>query len=511
MKKSILDGEVNWTLIERNTSGDTFDESLVETYKKQSSEPAQIKFNKKDLNKHSTIAEYVEIIQKEIASKTLNEQDKLILSQYISTILQKLNMQSVEASKNKVTITNELLKNINKNLDSSEQEINSLLEIDKLALNKNPEHIARFNVDNLNLEKAVEVVLEEGLLEGINWEEQGKDTLYISFDGSSMGISLTYNQLHSIIQDSGTVTLSFTYIDDNVTISFENEDGKVEKLSAPIQVVMPSKSESSMVYFNEELWGGKYNKEMNSLFFDTKTAGTYTLKKSEEKVSDIADLTKEQQEAINFLITHGLFEIENEQFEPTKTISRNEFAKSVSRMFYLLDPDAVTSFVDVDKASPYYSYIASAEANSIVSGYEDSTFKGDSLVPISQVLSASTLVNKKGYAYPTNSEEYLGFIDIEKISEEAKGEVALNVREGLIEEGELLEPERQITRVESAEILYNLYMLLYDESPYLVKADVEIAKPFYIEYKWVIVGIASCLIIIVGVIFWKRRKLNSLT
>ncbi len=509
MKKSVIDGEIKWTLIERNTSGETFDESLVEKYKKQDFEPLQINFLYEDLYTYSTLEEYIKVIEDEISAKTLNNQDKLLLNQYISTVLQKLNMQSIEASQNEVTITNDALKNITNALITTNEAFNNSIEIDKLSLNKSIEHTARFNVDRLNTKKPIKVQLSEDLLKDIDIEKQGDNNLYISFDGSSMGVSLTYKDLQTILSENGATTLILTYSEDGVTLTFENKAGEISKLSVPITVIVPAKSEASIVYTDDELWGGQYIAETNSLFFETKNSGTYSVKDNVINLSDIDTFTEEQKEQINFLVTRGFFDIENEKFEPSKTITRNEFVKTINRMFFLLDKDAVTSFTDVQTDSPYYHYISSAEEQGVVYGYKDNTFKGDILVPITQVLSISarTLATKKGYEYPTNPEEYLNFIDADKIPTEARAEIALAVREGLIEEGGLLEPQRQITRAEAAEILYKLYMLLYEQPIYVVKAEVKSKQPFIIEHIYPILGVsvgAGAL----GFVYWRKRKIS---
>lgn len=512
MKKSVIDGEYQWTLIERNTTGGKFDESIIEQYKKQELAPAQIELKLEDSDKYSTVGDYVKMIEKEISSKELNEQDKSLLTQYIIVALQKLNMQPLEASSNTLIITNEHLKSSTSEMQSSEQKFVEGLELEKLSLPKRIERIHRMNVNQLNLTKPVKVQLKEDLLKGIDIEGQGDDSLYISFDGRSMGVAIKYGQLDAILKEYGPVTLIFTYSDNHVEALFEKKNGSIEKLNAPIQIIMPADTETSMVYVDDELWGGQYIEETNSLVFETKGSGTYTIKRNEVNLSDIDKLTDEQQQAITYLVTRGFFDVENNRFEASKTISRNDFAKTLVRLFFSLDKDAQTTFTDVKKDSPYYPFIASGQQNEIIYGYDDNTFKGDNLISISHVLSLSgrTLANKKGYTYPINTEDYLKFLDANSINEEARGEIALTVREGLIDQGGLLEPERQITRLEAAEIMYKLYMLLYEQPLYTVEAEVESAVPFYIEYKWLLVGGgAGVIAVLTGVMFLRRRKLKS--
>lgn len=511
MKKSVIDGEYQWTLIERDTTGGTFDEAIIEQYKKQKLAPTQIELKLEDSDKYSTIKGYLDVIQKEIATKELNEQDKSLLTQYITVALQKLNMQSLEASGNTLILLKDQLEIIMNEMQSSELQFVETLALDKLSLPKRIERIHRVNVDQLNMDKPVKVQLTEDLLEGIDIETQGADSLYISFDGSSMGMVIKYEQLQSILQEHGEVTFIFTYSDNQVEVAFEIKSGTIEKLTSPIQIIMPAETETSMVYVEDELWGGQHIEETNSLVFETKGSGTYTIRNNEVSLSDIDKLTDEQQQAITFLVTRGFFDIEDNQFEESKTISRNDFAKTLVRLFFSLDKDAQTTFIDVKENSPYYPFIASGQQNEIIYGYKDNMFKGDNLISISHVLSLSgrTLANKKGYDSPTNAEDYLEFLDADSIDEEARGEIALSVREGLIDQRGLLEPQRQITRLEAAEILYKLYMLLYEQPLYTVEAEVKSAIPFYMEYKWPLISVGAGLIAVLGsVMFIQRRKLK---
>lgn len=511
MKKSLINGEYQWTLIERNTKGGTFDESLIEKYKKRKLAPAQINLTFNHSSDDSTVDDYVNTIEKEISEKELNEQDMSLLTQYIIVALQKINMQSIEASKNALLLTNEQLKSNISNMQSSKQQFVEGLELGKLSLPKRLELIHRINVDRLDLEKPIKVQLSPELLDGIDIESQREDLLYISFDGRSLGAAIKFEQLQSILQEYGHITLTFMYSDSQVEVAFANNDGPIEKLTSPIQIIMPANSDTSMVYMDQELWGGQFIQETNSLVFETKGSGKYTTKENKWDLTDIDKLTEEQQQAINYLVTRGFFDVENNQFEVSKTISRNDFAKTLVRLFFSLDKDAQTTFTDVKEDSPYYQFIASGQQNEIIYGYEDHTFKGDNLISIAHVLSLSgrTLANKKGYAYPADPAEYLDFLDADSLNDQAKGEIALTVREGLIDQGGLLEPQRQITRLEAAEILYRLYMLLYEQPLYTIEAEVEGAVPLYQEYKWPLLGGGAAILALTGIFIIMRLRRKS--
>lgn len=75
-------------------------------------------------------------------------------------------------------------------------------------------------------------------------------------------------------------------------------------------------------------------------------------------------------------------------------------------------------------------------------------------------------MDQKGYALPTDAEQYLSsFEDWETISNWALQQVAMAVRENLVDRGGTLNPRTGITREQAAVILYRLFLLLYEVPP----------------------------------------------
>jgi hypothetical protein len=209
-------------------------------------------------------------------------------------------------------------------------------------------------------------------------------------------------------------------------------------------------------------WGGQYDKANGAIEFSTRFSGQYEVLENEIIISDIGNLPERQQQAIRFMISKGYFTLNDDLFQPDKSLTRYDFTKALVGMFFALDRELNTSFSDVTEESPYYDYVASAEKDSIVEGYNDQTFRGDLNISKEQVIAlcARTLAEKKGYTYPENLDDYLTFTDKDEISEWAKADIALAVREGLISGIGSLSPKDDINRGESAEMLYKLFMLL---------------------------------------------------
>ena len=110
--------------------------------------------------------------------------------------------------------------------------------------------------------------------------------------------------------------------------------------------------------------------------------------------------------------------------------------------------------------------MSSAQEKDIAKGFEDNTFRGDTNTTREEVIVfVAEPWRKKGYFYPETPDSYLQYADAEDISEWAKPDIALSVSASLIDGGGLLGPKSHISRMEGAEILYNLFMLLYEVSP----------------------------------------------
>lgn len=114
---------------------------------------------------------------------------------------------------------------------------------------------------------------------------------------------------------------------------------------------------------------------------------------------------------------------------------------------------------------------------------------------------------KKGYFYPENTEEYVCFADNEMILgwENQYEEIALAVREGLIEKGGFLMPRANITRADAALILYRLFNLLYETVP----AKVQTAADGGTSFPIVPVAASGAGVCGVGVVaFVLNKKFN---
>ena len=175
------------------------------------------------------------------------------------------------------------------------------------------------------------------------------------------------------------------------------------------------------------------------------------------------------------MTSKGFFRLTDDMFLPDMMLTRYDFCQALVCMFYSLDRNLTTSFPDVPVDSRYYPYVDSGEHTNIIKGYDDGTFSGDKLLSVEQLLSlaARTLIEKKGYYEPEDADMYLNrFVDGLDTSAWAQNQVALAIREGLVDGYSELSPKAPVTRAQAAVILYRLFLLLNEVTPVALELPV---------------------------------------
>ena len=142
----------------------------------------------------------------------------------------------------------------------------------------------------------------------------------------------------------------------------------------------------------------------------------------------------------------------NGNYEPERSVTREEFTKIICEAFDLKDSESDIEFNDVDKNSWYYEYVRIAVANGAILGVSDTDFgsgtglkRQDAAVILMRVLKLS-------------AEETENFGDDTEIADYAKEAVYTLKAMGILNgtgEGNF-EPERAVTRAECAKIIYEL-------------------------------------------------------
>ena len=390
------------------------------------------------------------------------------ITRYAEFTLQNASETEVISKHKKLLITAAMVRESVKKQKKAKKELDKLLAKYNITPNKELEAIVRFKVGGVDIKKGIRVEFENGVQDELA-EVSG---LRIFLDERGHCIYISKEDLQKFMDESSGRYIEIRKEGDKYIIVFlTDKKSQIDKISGGVMFAIPADSEyySIMAEYKggKDNWGGQYDTNNKTLEFKTKYSGEYSILEEKINITDIDGLDEKTAQAVRFMVSKGYMTLTDGAFNPNAVLSRNDFTAALVRIFFALDREKKTSFKDVAKDSSYYPYIASAESDGIAKGYEDGTFRGTIAAKKENVIAfcARTLADKKGYSYPDDIENYLEFDDSADISNWAKNDIALAVRNALVEKGGDLNPKSDITRAESAEILYKLFMLLYDTSP----------------------------------------------
>ena len=356
----------------------------------------------------------------------------------------------------------------------------------------------------------IQITLREDLLSTL----QGASLQIILEDGVH-GFELTSDNLDSILTNHGEVTIQMELQnEDSYVLNFVDSDGMViDQISAPISVSLPTNNQFSTIIANlkdgDDNWGGQFDSINQTIGFDTPYSGKYMIVDNSTTINDITDTYSDE---IAFMVSKGFFTVDEDgNFYPDNELKRYDFTKAIVRMFFALDRELNTSFTDVPTDSPYYDFVASAEQDSIIEGFDDGTFQGEMPLTTEQVLAlvARTLSEKKSYLYPSDFAEQLSRIyGAENSSDWAQSQLSLAIREGVVLSSESLDPLGNINIEDAAVYLYRLFMLLEEVS--VAKIDIQ-TDDFQSKNSPVLpiaIGFVS-IGVLGGMFIWKKKTLKK--
>jgi len=460
-----------------------------------------------DYNESGNAEKHIDSAFESIDGTKPNDAAKEELADYAQKYITENSESTLRAKGNCVVIDSKTISKSAGKATDAESEINEAFEKHTVELNKKINVIIRFVCKNMKSDAPMQITFDGSCLESIG----DADYVYVELcDG--LGVKISKENLSALVDKSGKTTVTITRTEaESYNIQFADANGSViYQLPVSMTFILPAENELCTVYAEykggTDNWGGQFDEIKKELSFETPYTGTYTVKKETADITDISELSDEHQKAIRFMVSKGYFSLNEGKFNPNDTLTRYSFSESLVRMFFVLDRSATTSFTDVPDKSPYYPFVASGENANIIEGYEDKTFRGDNDVLREGVIAlcSRTLRERKGYAEPENPSDFLHFTDNGKISEWAKSEIALAVRESLIQDGGMLSPDTAITRADSALILYRLFMLLYEVESVAVKNVSNMPVN-----GWVVCGGAAAILAAAGiavVLILKRKK-----
>lgn len=400
---------------------------------------------------------------------TPNDAAKQELAGWVESALSAGCSGSAAGKDNRLTLGSDQLGDLADQAREMRRELEQLLGDNGVTLNRPLVIRIRILWSNLDWGAPCQFTLDQALLEAMDG-----CTLQLLLGDGQHGLMLSPEAVKALVERYGSLAVRIAAAEDGTyTIQFLDAQGDIlERLETAVTVFLPCESPTATVMATygggSDNWGGQYDQRTGVISFDVRYSGDYQVLENSARIDDIAELPEENQQAIRFMVSKGYFSLEDGKFLPREPLNRYAFSEALVGMFFALDRDAQTAFTDVPADSPYYPYVASGEQSRILEGFDDGTFRGENELTVEQMLAlaARTLIEQKGYAAPADPETYLGgFSDGLATSDWAVEQVALSIREGLMDPGGELHPQEPVTRAQAAQILYRLFLLLHEVSP----------------------------------------------
>ena len=413
-----------------------------------------------------TADEFIQYLRTLLEGSNPNDSAKAEIVKFMEYAIERIGSCKLKAKSGKVSVDAAVIESVIAKCKKLKDSFEDLANDNDITLNKDIDLCIRIDVDGAKLSKGVTVVFDESVTE---WTAIA-DKIKIVLDSDSHAVIAASDAINAMLS-GGVCSVKLERDKNKYTITYLDSHGKqVATCPSKLTFALSSDSEYNVVYYErdgkKENWSGQYNSADGTIEFMTAFSGVYYVEENDMDITDIADLSDEEQRAIRFMVSRGYFTLADSKFNPYGLLSRNDFTKALVSIFYELDYEAKTTFCDVAADDAYYTYIASSQNAEIVKGFEDNTFRGTNNTTKEEVVSiaARTIAEQKDYTYPQNADDYIAFADSADITywEGQKGEIALAVREGLIARGGTLAPKADITRVEAALILYRLFNILYE-------------------------------------------------
>lgn len=459
-----------YQLLRYNREGDSLSPEDLALYKDKVSPESNIKIDYSKLDDYTNPSEYISNLDKLLESmdKLPNDKANSDIVKYIEYSIEHSSDSTIKAQENMVDINSEIVASTSKDANATRNQFDSLLSEYDIKPNKTINLMLKLQSEKVSMKNPVKVKFDSDLAD----ELDNSDGIKVVIDDIQNSIYISSENLKNIIAAHGSFTIELVKDNDIYNIVFlDKENNPIKHLEYPVVFAFSAESEFASVFANykggSENWGGQYDGMNKTIEFSTVYPGKYSVLEKEINIDDIDRLSESQQNAIKFMVSKGYFTLDGDSFNPESSLSRYDFTHALVKIFFALDPEAQTTFSDIQNDDEYYPYIASAQKSNIAKGFEDNTFRGTLTATKEEVITfcGRTLADKKGYIYPDDINSYLKFADNNSISDWAKQDIALSVRSAIVNNGGMLEPQSQITRADSAEILYKLFMLLYDVIP----------------------------------------------
>lgn len=215
---------------------------------------------------------------------------------------------------------------------------------------------------------------------------------------------------------------------------------------------------------SDRVIGGNYNNGFNVMKFPVSESGKYYMKNNKREFNDVNSGNADLYEAVAVLAAKNILNGKTEGiYGVDDTVTRGEAVTMFSKLLYLENSKSGTdNFEDVSSSDWYFDYVMAGRENSILSGYDDNTFRAGNTMTRQEFVSVigQIMENRLGYAVSDDYDNLSVYDDNETISFWAKKYVSLLEKENMNIWSDKYEPSKPIVRGEAAILLYRCYILI---------------------------------------------------
>ena len=193
------------------------------------------------------------------------------------------------------------------------------------------------------------------------------------------------------------------------------------------------------------------------ILFSGITAGADTkLGEPDIDIYDIDSLKASEKQAVMFMADEGFFRLNYGRFYPDSAFTRDAFTEAMARMIFVWENGYELPFAYGD--TWYYRRQAAKQIDNALAPVGSYPITAEKVMAVA----GATLNQRKGYAYPEDSDTFLMFSEDNPIGEWSEENVALAVREGIYETDMRLTFNDTISRKDAAVMLYRLFVIMTD-------------------------------------------------
>ncbi len=295
-------------------------------------------------------------------------------------------------------------------------------------------------IDDKNISVTIEAAEKSELNEGL--KEKIGDRPVVDIYLSSKGKPILWDDYCSQVQISVPYVPQKEELNklEHITVWYINQDGNT--------IPVPS---------------GRYNSKTEMVDFKSNHLSKYAIVSVYKTFDDIENYSWCKDE-IEILASKGIMTgISEHLFGPGNNMTRADFIELLIKVLGLsaITDDSFEAFNDVDKLSSQYEYIVTAKKYEFIKGVGKKLFhpevkltRQDMLVITERALNNMNFINEHEKA----SDELKKYKDESEISSYAISSIASLIKDAFVSyEGEMIDPKKNVTRAEVADILYKIY------------------------------------------------------